>query len=201
MHPQPATQKEFRSTPTQELGHDIGPIDLASTAPSLCALLKRDIAQREAVLKATAVRINCAGNVINSSLFINSSWSSLSSTSHAVFGGGGTGHGGVQPWGSHRGRGVPGGGGRGHFGPAAIYCTTTWCFALKGHCTMTLPWHNTLAPQELEADTKELVTCRDNRGLRSSVLKTPCSLLLTQRVRSDATSSRPDVPRTPRHVL
>ncbi len=44
---------------------------------------------------------------------------------------------GVWLWGGggfHReGRGVPqGGGGRGHFGPAAIYCTTTWCFALKG---------------------------------------------------------------------
>ncbi len=24
------------------------------------------------------------------------------------------------------------GGGRGHFGPAAIYCITTWCFGLKG---------------------------------------------------------------------
>ncbi len=29
-----------------------------------------------------------------------------------------------------------GGGGRGHFHPAAIYCTTTWCFALKGLCTI-----------------------------------------------------------------
>ncbi len=25
-----------------------------------------------------------------------------------------------------------GGGGRGHFHPPAIYCTTTWCFALNG---------------------------------------------------------------------
>ncbi len=25
-----------------------------------------------------------------------------------------------------------GGGGSGHFSPAAMYCTTTWCFALKG---------------------------------------------------------------------
>ncbi len=25
-----------------------------------------------------------------------------------------------------------GGGGRGYFGLAAIYCITTWCFALKG---------------------------------------------------------------------
>ncbi len=34
-------------------------------------------------------KVPCSlGNVINSSLFINSSWSCLSSTSHAVFGGG-----------------------------------------------------------------------------------------------------------------
>ncbi len=56
---------------------------------------------------------------------------------------------GVWLWGGggfHReGRGVPqGGGGRGHFGPAAIYCTTTWCFTLKGLCTIRmqrLVWH------------------------------------------------------------
>ncbi len=36
-----------------------------------------------------------------------------------------------------RGRGgLVGGGGRGHFNPAAIYCTITWCFALKGLRTM-----------------------------------------------------------------
>ncbi len=67
------------------------------------------------------------GNVINSSLFINSSLSSLSSTRHAVCRGG-----------SGRVRGVgEEGGGRGHFIPPATYCTTTWCFALKGLRTMT----------------------------------------------------------------
>ncbi len=71
------------------------------------------------------------GNVINSSLFSNSSLSSLSSTSHAVLGvvwlqGGWVGGGG---WG--RGRGFRGEG-RGCFINLAIYCTTTWCFALKG---------------------------------------------------------------------
>ena len=57
------------------------------------------------------------GNFVNSSLFINSSLSSLSSTSHAIQGRGG------GPW----------EGGRGHFGPAVKYCTTTWCFALNSH--------------------------------------------------------------------
>ncbi len=76
------------------------------------------------------------GNVVNSSLF-NSSWSSLSSTSHADFAGG-VWPGGVWPWGGLAAGGVwPRGGvwlwgDRGHFGPAAIYCITTWCFALKG---------------------------------------------------------------------
>ncbi len=31
-----------------------------------------------------------------------------------------------------RGEGVKGGGGKGHFIHLASYCTTTWCFALKG---------------------------------------------------------------------
>ncbi len=35
-----------------------------------------------------------------------------------------------------RGWGVEGGGGRGYFIHLAIYCTTTWCFALKGLRTM-----------------------------------------------------------------
>ncbi len=56
-----------------------------------------------------------AGNVIDSSL------SPLSSTSHAGW------RGGVQV----------GGGGREHFIHLAMYCTTTWCFALKGLRTTT----------------------------------------------------------------
>ncbi len=48
-------------------------------------------------------------------------------------GGGGRGSGrGEGKRGSGRGRG-----GWGHFSPAAIYCTTTWCFALKGLRTTT----------------------------------------------------------------
>ena len=72
------------------------------------------------------------GNVINSSLFTNSSLSSLSSTRYAVRRGQGVptfGRGFHLWWG--RG-GLAGGGGRGHFSTAAIYCTTTWGFALKG---------------------------------------------------------------------
>ncbi len=91
--------------------------------------------------------VPCIGNVINSSLFINSSLSSLSSTSHAACwpqGGGclrgSTSSRGVWPGesgGLVRGSwGLVGGGGRGHFSPAAIYCITTWCFALKGLRTM-----------------------------------------------------------------
>ncbi len=79
------------------------------------------------------------GNVINSSLFINSSLSSLSSTSHAVHGGGGSclWLGGIA---SSRGREVwQGGGGQGTFQSSChIYCTTTWCFALKGLRTINL---------------------------------------------------------------
>ncbi len=55
----------------------------------------------------------CSGvNVINSSLFINSSWSSLSSTSHAVFCRGGGLGGSGQGWG---GLGGVWGGGQGTF--------------------------------------------------------------------------------------
>ncbi len=60
-----------------------------------------------------------AGNVADSSL------SSLSST-------GGPGARGFGGRGLERGTGAKGGGGRGHFIHLAIYCTTTWCFTLKG---------------------------------------------------------------------
>ncbi len=60
------------------------------------------------------------GNIVNSSLFINSSWSPLSSTSQAIFAGGGclalggSGHGGVWPQGGSGHGGVcPWGGGAG----------------------------------------------------------------------------------------
>ncbi len=73
--------------------------------------------KQEAVLKATAVRSPLpAGNVVDSSL------SSLSS-----LGGGGV----------RQGEGGWGGGG-GHFIHPAIYCTITWCFALKGLRTITI---------------------------------------------------------------
>ncbi len=65
----------------------------------------------------------------------------MSSTSHAVFCRGGSSQGGVWPGGGWGGGGLgKGGGGRGHFGPAAIYCITTWCFALKGLRTITSGW-------------------------------------------------------------
>ncbi len=49
------------------------------------------------------------------------------------FGGGGGSSGGMGVW--------QGGGGSGYFSPAAIYCTTTWCFALKGLRTFNKPLH------------------------------------------------------------
>ncbi len=93
------------------------------------------------------------GNVINSSLFINSSLSSLSSTSHAVHGGGPASSRGVLPLagggGSHGGRGSHRGeGGRGYFSPAAIYCTTTWCLTLKGLRTIIIQSHTVLQRQQ-----------------------------------------------------
>ncbi len=77
-------------------------------------------------------KVPCAGNVINSSLFINSSLSSLSSTSHAVCRGGLA----MGGFGYRGGRGGGRGRGRGHFIYLAMYCTTTWYFALKGLRTM-----------------------------------------------------------------
>ncbi len=67
--------------------------------------------------------------------------SSLSSTSHAVRKGGShlwqRGPASSGGGGGRKGRGE-GEGGRGHFGPAAIYCTTTWCFGLKGLRTIKM---------------------------------------------------------------
>ncbi len=68
---------------------------------------------------------NCSVKSLGSSV-VDSSLSSLSSTSHA--GQGGFGVGGVWGRGPGWGRGVWGEAGI-HL---AIYCTTTWCFALKG---------------------------------------------------------------------
>ncbi len=47
--------------------------------------------------------------------------------------------GGILPRGAWAGGGGGelGGGGRGHFHPPAMFCTTTWCFALNGLHTMT----------------------------------------------------------------
>ncbi len=84
------------------------------------------------------------GNVVNSSLFINSSLPSLPSTSHAacyLWEGGGVWPRGIwiggSGWVGGSGWGGVWLGGRGHFSPAAIYCITTWCFALKGLRTTT----------------------------------------------------------------
>ncbi len=92
--------------------------------PSFCATHTND-KQCSRQLQCEAP---CSVGVVNSSsLFINSS---LSSTTHAVCRG--------SPGGSGHGRGgLSVAGGRGHFGPAAIYCTTTWCFAQKGLRTNT----------------------------------------------------------------
>ncbi len=68
-----------------------------------------------------------AGDVVNSSL------SSLSSLWGVQWGEGGL----VGGGGLAGGGGGGGGGGRGHFIHPAIYCTTTWSFALKGLRTMT----------------------------------------------------------------
>ncbi len=91
-------------------------------------------ADTEANKKQCSRQLQCkvpcgVGNIVNASLFINSSLSSLFSTSHTAY----------CPW------------GRGYFSPAAIYCTVTWCFAPKGlRTTMSQTlmseskYHNTL---------------------------------------------------------
>ncbi len=75
--------------------------------------------KQEAVLNATAVR-----SPLPVMLLI------LPCPPCLLHGGSGKGRGVWQ--GEGRGRGGEGGGGRGHFIHLAIYCTTTWCFALKG---------------------------------------------------------------------
>ncbi len=80
-------------------------------------------------------RSSAQGNCSAKSLAGNVTDSSLSSLYSAKEGSGGKG-----VWGrGFGGRGVgegeggaQGGGGRGHFIHLAIYCTTTWCIALKG---------------------------------------------------------------------
>ncbi len=95
---------------------------LNKAVPVLC------ISNKKQCSRQLQCKVPCSvGNVINFSLFIHSSLSSLSSTSHAIHGGG------VQVWGGGGGGGggLGGGGeGRGHFHPAAMYCTTTWCVSL-----------------------------------------------------------------------
>ncbi len=77
-----------------------------------------------------------AGNVINSSLSFLSSRGGVQGQGGL---GGGLGRGGG--WGGGEGfgegEGDLGGGGRGHCIHLAIYCTATWCFALKGLRTIT----------------------------------------------------------------
>ncbi len=100
----------------------------------LCAKSFGHILNKKQCSRQLQCEVPCGvSNVVNSSLFINSSLSYLSSTSHTVLRGEGSGHGG-EAWvgggGLGEGRGL-GGGDRGHFHPPAMYCTTTWCFALK----------------------------------------------------------------------
>ncbi len=93
-----------------------------------CKKRNRRNVEQEAVLKATAVRSPLpAGNVVDSSL------SSLSSLWGVQQGKGGLAGGRGGQVGRGLGRGLGGGGGgRGNFIHPAIYCTTTWCFGLKG---------------------------------------------------------------------
>ncbi len=83
------------------------------------------------------------GNVINSSLFINSSLSSLSSTSHTV-------HEeshlwwGVLPSAGGGGGGSGRGEGQGTFQSSCHNCIITWCFAQEGLRTMR--WDHLLTP-------------------------------------------------------
>ena len=73
-----------------------------------------DVVNKKQCSRQLQCEVPCSvGNVINSSLFNNSSLSSLFSTSHAVRGGEGEGAGDISI----------------HL---ATYCTTTWCFSLKG---------------------------------------------------------------------
>ncbi len=122
--------------------------------PQACCvdLRTRHISNKKQCSRQLQCEVPCSvGNVANSSLFINSFWSSLSSASHAVLGGGlaegGVWPQGVWPWGGGvwqgegglAGRGgVPqGGGGQGTFWSSYHYCITTWCFAPKGLRTLT----------------------------------------------------------------
>ncbi len=81
--------------------------------------------------------------------------------------GGGSGHMGGAWVGGGEGEGE---GGRGHFHLAALYCTITWCFALKGLRTTNL---NNSAPDNQNVGVKEFALWR---GVESLVL-TPGSAL------------------------
>ncbi len=69
-----------------------------------------------------------------------------------------------------------GGGGRGHFIHLAMYCTTTWCFALKGLRTITAPFDQystgsfqCLGPVEQTRDVGHSPGFRESCALASSV--------------------------------
>ncbi len=112
------------------------------------------------MLKATAVRSplqRCSGvNVINSSLFINSSWSSLSFTSHAVFCRGGDLAGGVWPGGGSGRGGVGGGWGLGGGGQGTFWSS---CHILHYHMVLrpkgTSHNHKTLFDVSIDAALSE----------------------------------------------
>ncbi len=80
-----------------------------------------------------STRSSAQGNISAKSLASNVTDSSLSSLSSVGEGPGvgGSGARGVWRQGGWGGGGGQGGGGRGHFIYLAIYCTTTWCFALR----------------------------------------------------------------------
>ncbi len=106
------------------------------------------------------------GNVVNSSLFINCSFLFCPPPVMLSMEGGSAG-GGVWPGGSM-------GGGRGHFGPAAMYCTTTWCFALKGLRTINVRPHETLQEERGSTRFVQSFFPTNDKGVISDTAWTPC---------------------------
>ncbi len=88
--------------------------------------------------------------------------------------------GGGQEGGWGRGMGVEGEGGRGHFIYLAMYCTTTWCFALKGLRTITFRWLQSplpVFPLDLEAASRVAAEASPATGRETLAYFVRCDLI------------------------